>query len=278
MHLPPGFRGTPGALIQLSSGRLLCALGEWLLTQWNNVDVKVIGRRDGHALWDPDNKTVYKGRIYVIRSDDEGQTWQGTDQPIDILPLDWANLNAQFIERADGSVVMPVYGCLSEEDTSRRLDCNGMFCSTDGGESWGDFSLIAYDEDQRATAYNEVHIAPVSDRLWVAFLRTEPRGSREDSWMSRAISTDAGHTWSPPEVCFNNSVPHAQILPDGGIAVGASGGVHFTYDLGRTWTRILPLAAYARPLLIDNDTLLVGSAETPGTLECYRRIPAGQGE
>jgi photosystem II stability/assembly factor-like uncharacterized protein len=93
--------------------------------------------------------------------------------------------------------------------------------------------------------------------------------------MSRAISTDAGRTWSPPELCFNHSVPHVQVLPDGGIAVGASGGVHFTYDLGCTWTRILPVDAYAVPILIDDDTLMVGSVETPGTSECYRRVPAG---
>ena len=95
--------------------------------------------------------------------------------------------------------------------------------------------------------------------------------------VSRAISTDEGYTWSQPELCFIGGVA-VGILPDKGIIVGASGGVHFTYDLGRTWTRVAPAEGYAVPILIDDDTLLVVNQRSWGCFDVYQRIPPGQGE
>ena len=283
MNLPAGFAGSPALVTQLASGRLLCGTMEWLATEDMAVESEVTGYRGGYALWDPDRGTVYKNRLHVVYSDDEGKTWQGTEQPIDISPLEggWAVPYGRFIEGADGTISMTVYGCLSEQDTRERLDCCGLFRSSDDGESWGDFCLIAYDEAERWTAYNEMDIAVVSDQLWVAFMRTEYRISDNGAaWMSRAISTDGGHTWSQPELCFIGGVPTVELLPDGAIAVGHSGGVHLTYDLGRTWSRILPAGGYAVPILLDNHTLLVGNqhwAVKGGSFDVWRRIPAGEG-
>jgi len=286
MNLPPGFRGRPALVTQLSSGRLLCAVEEWLLEEWNSTERKIIGQRGGYYIWDTAlyNQTVYKTRVYVVYSDDKGQTWQGAHQPIDISPLDWACLDTEpFAEQADGTVILPVFGCLSEQDTRERLDCTGVFRSTDGGKTWGDFSLIASDQKRRWAAYNEMNIALVSDRLWVAFMRTEYRGvGNEFGWTSRAVSTDGGYTWSQPELFALGGAFGAAILPDGGIVLGhAAGGIHFTYDLGRTWSRLAPASGYAAPFLLDDDTLLVGDLGNDalwGNFGVWRRIPAGEGD
>ena len=116
-------------------------------------------------------------------------------------------------------------------------------------------------------------ISLVSDQLWVAFVQTEPyKLGNYHSWMSRAISTDGGYTWSPPELCFNRSVPAA------GIAPGASGGLHFIYDLGRTWTQEVSIGGYANPILLDNDTLLVANGQNWNSFRfrVRRRISAGK--
>jgi len=67
------------------------------------------------------------------------------------------------------------------------------------------------------------------------------------------------------------------MLPDGGIVLGHSTGIRFTYDLGRTWTRATPAGGYAVPILLDNDTLLVGNHQSWGSFGVWRRIPAGPG-
>ncbi len=286
LNLPADFRGSPSLLIQLSSGRLVCAATWWTVTEEGMQGEKVIGQSGGYPLVDPDRGAVLKDRVFVIYSDDEGRTWQGTGQPIDISPLDWAVPYGRFIESADGTLSMTVYGCLNEQDTRQRLDCCGIFRSTDGGENWGDFSLVAYDKQRRWTAYNEMDIAVVSDQLWVAFIRTEYRGvPNESAWMSRAISMDGGRTWSQPELCFDRGVPTVEVLPDGGIVVGASGALHFTYNLGRTWTRVAPAGGYAVPFLLNSNTLLVGNWQqlwgmvgTKGgiTFDVWRRVSAGE--
>ena len=69
----------------------------------------------------------------------------------------------RFVEESDGTVVLPVMGSLSDEDSSSRIDCIGLFRSTDSGQTWGDFSLVAYDKQDRDIAYNEYEIQPMPD-------------------------------------------------------------------------------------------------------------------
>ncbi len=98
----------------------------------------------------------------------------------------------------------------------------------------------------------------------------------EAAWMSRAVTPDGGYTWSRPELCFIGGVPEVAVLPDGGIALGASGGLHFTYDLGRNWTRIAPQGGYVRPMLLNKDTLVIGNQQRWGGFSVWRRTPAGK--
>jgi len=272
MNLPADLRGSPAAVLQLSSGRLLLGIQEWLLSEWNDSSTrKVIGQQGGYSIWDAHIEEFTRGRLYIVYSDDDGKTWQGTEKPIDISPFVWACLSHQFMEQADGTVVLPVFGCLSDEDSRIRLDSTGLFRSTDGGKSWGDFSQIAYDKEQRAVGYNEISIAQVSDKLWVAFMRTGNLVLKADGTnISRAISTDGGYNWSPPEVCFPGGEPQSAVLPGGGIAVRSKYSLRFTYDLGQTWTRVAAASGFQNwTIVFDNDHLLSGVGGA------WQRIPAG---
>ena len=277
MNLPPQFRGSPGVITRLSTGRLLLTITEWQLVEWDYKNHVVIDHRNGYAVWDPDSQAFHHNRLAVIYSDDNGKTWQGTDQNIDFSPFQWAIPNSPFIERADGVVVLPIWGCMNAEDGFQRLDSNGLIRSTDGGKTWGNPSIIAYDKEHRRSCYNEGGIAVMDDDVWVIFMRTEYRDvGNEGAWMSRSVSTDGGNTWSSPELCFIGGVPVVVALPDGGIAVGASGGLHFTYDLGRTWTRVSPEGGYVNPILLDENTMLVGNGQNWGSFARWRRTPAGR--
>ena len=273
IELPPDFRGVPSLVTQLSSGRILCAVSEWLYTSWTSHPKKILGERGGYTIWNPDTEAYDFNRLYIIYSDDDGETWQGADTPVDFSPFDWAVANEPFIERDDGTIVIPLFGCLNEKDGRERLDAGGLLRSTDGGKTWGDFSLIAHDKEQRWTAYNEAVIVAIRDDLWVTFLRTEYRGvGNESGWTSRTISTDGGYTWSQPELITLGAAFGAQKLPDGGMVLGHQGGIRFTYDLGRTWTRLAPAGGYGTPILMNDNTLLVGNAQSWGEFAVWRRI------
>ena len=253
-------RGDPHAVRQTSSGRLIAIVQEWFVNVESGAPVEVIGDRGGYPQWTTDRGTMLKDRIFVLHSADQGKTWQGADNPIDTSPMDWINAS-ELIELGDGTLVMLGYGCLSEKDTRMRLDCCAVFRSTDGGHSWGDFSVIAHDKEDRRIAYNEFGIAFVSDKIWVAFMRHEQRDvGNELAEMARAISTDGGYTWSPPELLFADGEPQVAVLPDGGIAVRSKNELRFTYDWGRTFTRAAPVGGHPpRAILIDKDTLLSGA-------------------
>ena len=107
----------PGAFSVLKSGRWIVAAREDELEDWSGTR-EFLGR-------DADGYDYYKGsgvkglitfRVYY--SDDEGETWHGGEERADIRPLVWAHANGRFIEQEDGTLVLPVLGCLSGEDTS----------------------------------------------------------------------------------------------------------------------------------------------------------------
>ena len=212
----------------LRSGRILLActdssdIKDNPDADWRGTYTRV-GRTDGYDRW---TLTGVKGtfNIHVFHSDDRGKTWSG-GEPIDKKPLVWAYANGRFFEEDDGTVVMMAYGCLSKKDTSGRIDCSGVFRSTDAGETWGDFSLVAYDKEFHEIAYNEFDIQPMPDGTWTACIRTEWRtmAGGYPSYGSVAFSADRGRTWTKPELTFHDTGFDLELLPDGGLVYGRAG-------------------------------------------------------
>jgi hypothetical protein len=181
----------------LRSGRWLAAYPDWSACEAETgPKVESVESSDGYPYFRLTfNIGVLKpGKLWMLYSDDQGKPWQGGERPMAIAPLVWADPFGRFIEMDDGTVALPAYGCLSDEDTSRRLDCCGLYRSVDGGRTWGDFSLVAYDEQFRDIAYNEMDIQPMPDGAWVALIRTEWRSHAGDepSSSSAAASQPTG--------------------------------------------------------------------------------------
>ncbi|MFV1968240.1 MAG: exo-alpha-sialidase, partial [Pirellulaceae bacterium] len=233
-----------GLIGVLRSGRWLLAYADWSevdqATDWTGQRRKAPSQ-DGYAYYE---QTGVKGfnTIRAYYSDDQGRTWHGGEQPI-VAPLVWSNPEGRFINLEDGTVLMTTYGCLSHEDTAGRIDCAGLYRSTDGGKTWGDFTRVAYDEDGNKIAYNEMDVQTMPDGTWVAVIRTEWRNHSggEASSSSVCFSTDQGRTWTKPEFAFIGAVPMLALLPDGGLACATSfNKVRFSYDGGHTWSREIP--------------------------------------
>ena len=185
--------------------------------------------------------------------------------------------NPPFFEQSDGMIVLPVFGDQMSRIHARSWTVLGCCARPTAGKTWADLSIVAYDKEERWAAYNEMYVVPINYDLWIAFLRTEYRGvGNESAWISRSVTTDGGYTWSKPALCFVGGAPEAAVLPDGGLAVGASGGLHITYDLGRTWTQARPPRGYVCPILLDQDTVVVGNGNDWGRFDVLRRIPASK--
>jgi len=269
-------------VILLRCGRLLLACTNnagFDHQAWRGTYTRV-GRTDGYDRWSLTGVTGGVFKIHVFASDDLGQSWQGGDEPIDTKPLVWAYAAGRFIEQDDGIVVLTAYGCQNDEDTGGRTDCCGLFRSTDGGKTWGDFTRIAYDESGRDVAYNELDIQPMPDGTWVAAIRTEWRSMAGGyaSCGSVAFSSDQGRSWTRPELMFPDTGFDLALLPDGGLAYGLAGfrKVVFSYDGGHTWSREIdtPTDKYTRLELLADDELLVYAGWGGHRGFLFRRIPA----
>ncbi|MAE66878.1 MAG: hypothetical protein CMJ18_21685 [Phycisphaeraceae bacterium] len=272
VRLPDRFAGTPHAMMRLSTGRWLCAVVEWLERRNNDESFRIVERRDGLAVWDPNRQAARRSRLFVLRSDDDGRTWSGTDRPLEVTPFEWVMVNHRFVQRTDGSIALSVYGNLNRMQTARRLDSLGLFRSRDDGETWGDFSMIARSDLRALTAYNEADLVALSSDVWVAFISTESRGAGAAlPFISRAITTDGGYTWSRPERCVAGGAPRVALLPDRGLVMGHQGAVRITYDVGRTWTITLSAPGRAIPVVVDDRHLLIGDRDRPGHFEAWRR-------
>ena len=257
----------------LQSGRWIISACEWKIEDWNGKREHYIGA-DGYLY---EKLTDVKGTndLWTYYSDNRGKTWH--KQPMDFQPLVWA-LPHKCFEDSDGTLIMPVYGCLSEEDTQGRVDCCGIFRSTDAGKTWGDFTSIAYDRQHKQIAYNELAIQPMPDGTWVAVIRTEWRNHHggEAASSSTCFSRDHGRTWTKPQFAFIGAVPVLRLLPDGGLACATSlWKVRFSYDGGHTWSRELPSHTnhYPSMQVLGQDRLLLHDTGSDAKACKYRRIP-----
>ena len=281
-----------GLLGVLRSGRWIIATIKWTHNH-DGAGYSQHVRSDGYSYFDyrEDDVTRLVSKMWIYYSDDQGKTWQGSeDKPMNISPLVWVVPNERFIEQDDGTLVLPAYGSLSHTDTSIRKDCSVLFRSTDGGATWGDLSIVAYDDESkrsdpvefnRDSAFNETDIQPMPDGTWVAVMRGTWRSSRGTVPGSVSFSKDRGRTWTKPEYVFMNGVPDLALLPDGGLACATSGNkVHFSYDGGHTWSREIPSHTIHYPCVYyiagnDNDHLFVCDRGKKRLASIWHRSPAG---
>jgi hypothetical protein len=80
--------------------------------------------------------------VRLAASEDGGESWS-VGVPNATIPLTWWAPCGKVIETADGTLAMPVYGATSKADLRATIHNCGILRSTDGGETWGDFSWLA---------------------------------------------------------------------------------------------------------------------------------------
>ena len=234
----------------LRSGRWIKVESEYTEPYSEGSGSRIIGRERGYWVWKSVEGMFYKTVLRCAYSDDHGITWHEAkvEEPVPLTAAVHRGGNA--FEEEDGTIVCPIYGYFNHDDQSVSLYVNAVVRSHDGGQTWGDWTIVAYDKENRYSAYSEIQLQAFPDGTWVAFSRTENRSyvPYMVNPISRSVSTDRGRTWSAPEPSAAPGVCTGLLLPDGGYALSSqntcSWGVAITYDYGRTWSYALP-ATYA---------------------------------
>ena len=155
--------------------------------------------RSGRVLapwYDGLNRKLYKNKypadIYVLRSDDNGQTWQGDKpQPRNGLwnPLPYGKVT----ELANGDVLCPAWTHMSATDAYDSAT-SIVLRSKDQGESFTEYSKIMKHA-------NETDVTVLKDGRLLALLRiwSNYSGVGTKPWTFYAHSDDDGRTWDEPK-------------------------------------------------------------------------------
>ncbi len=139
--------------------------------------------------------------IYLWGSDDNGETWDGP-HPTGILGIEPDHV----LELADGTLLC---GTHFMRGATQKLT-EAVLRSTDGGQTWGEMSVIAGDAVHN---YCEGAIVPLRSGRLVCILR-ENNHTNYPSYL--AFSDDDGRTWSKPvEAPFSGDRPFGRQLADG---------------------------------------------------------------
>lgn len=207
----------------LSDGRIIVTYFRWALVPigkgaetWG-ADVFAKFGRSLHGLYD-----CYPDGVSYSISDDNGKSWR--QMPPLRLPNvpDAGGVRGNIIEMPDGSLLMPFYGALKLGELSR----SGLVRSTDRGETWQYYSLMALDE-KNEKHYLEANIYRTQSGRIVGLYRTQsdytkPGVDFEETYLNLhiSVSEDDGKTFGPVQEipdCWCSSPVHALRLKSGNV-------------------------------------------------------------
>ena len=251
--------------------------GRWLLVCGHNVSEgetkrTVVGHRGGYQVVKHSSSGLDRW-AYAYYSNDEGSTWQGGQEVRAPAVNLWPDRG--FYEAPNGDISFSTYSCMTAQHAAAYAASSVLFRSRDGGITWDDHTVIAgplamgQHDPHPDPRYTETAIVPLPDGQWLAMVRTEYGAQGPDSRMaelSRTVSRDFGHTWSPPQrVMISPSQHQLVLLPDNALALVQRShswqqpGVCISYDFGITWRYAMagPYSMGWAFLTADNELVVI---------------------
>jgi len=179
---------TGGSMIRTRRGHLICAYRDSINFHW---------------AWDEERREAaedVRGDIWVIRSEDEGRTWQDRKRVF----RGYCGALRNMIETEDGILVLPITRLI--RNPSRHGIC--VYVSADEGKSWvASRDIIDLGGHGHHDGATEPAIVQLRDgRLWMLI-----RTTLGQFWS--AFSSDGGRTWPilRPSAIEASSAPGAMI-------------------------------------------------------------------
>lgn len=221
------------------------------------------------------NHVNYNNResvLFVARSTDNGHTWTGTDEPVQLpIPIREAHVGGSpILELADGTLLLPIWGALALVDgweTDPMRWRSGVLRSFDGGQTWTDYRTIAYDPNNPpqfppfnganyTSGANELALHELPDGRIAAVIRYATGIGPDKGQVYLSYSHDRGATWIAPVAtgqqaealsltyapCTDRLAAGQAKLVMGHRELDASGtrigqtALHVSFDGGVTWT------------------------------------------
>ena len=150
--------------------------------------------------------TTFKG-VEMVRSHDDGQTWDTTPTNID---QQWA-CSSPVRQLPDGTCVLGIY----REDPKTGVATGGVLRSTDRCKTWEE--PIAIDPDSHVYLDAETDVIRLTDGQLLAALRSSKVN------LHFATSEDEGKTWSHVDrLGFQRTLPVSVAAEQWGYSAGAS--------------------------------------------------------
>ena len=148
-------------------------------------------------------------KVYVIGSEDEGESWSEPAQLGTMEGWVWKSQYGRVRELPDGRVFVPYGG----QKIGEGPWYSGYFVSHDGGRTFREQDHV----DVARGLADEIDLAPLSDGRWIAMVRD----LRPPHYVHRAYSEDEGRTWSSPESSgVLGHCPSFLTLPSGTLLFG----------------------------------------------------------
>ena len=204
-------------LTVLSNGRILSSSYRWIFAPAG----------EGPAVWGEkrfqhcgnhffDKYDAFIGDANCSYSDDNGKTWTLVPRLyVEGAPCGVA-VRGNVVELPNGDLLMPYYNKLA----FGQLSSAGLFRSTDFGETWEDYSIIAPAHPEK-NFYEPNIFCTQSGRL-VALLRTQAGNDGTYLNVHTTVSEDNGKTWGPVteiENFWGSNPIHALQLKSGKVLV-----------------------------------------------------------
>ena len=192
--------------------------------------------------------------LYICKSSDGGKSWRQLAPYMSRL-LSLASPYGRIITTADGTLLMPIYGAPRQPIDDTR-DITVLLRSRDGGETWGDETLVA-------KGYNETSYAFLADGRLIAASRSE------SGHVAVFHSDDSGYAWtSPTQVTRDGEHPADLTILQGGKVLLTFGrrirpmgcGLLLSADGGGTWD-------YEHEVLLAGDGIESGDLGYPSTVQ-----------
>lgn len=148
--------------------------------------------------------------IYVVSSDDEGESWSDPNLVFDGVLADWDAVDEPHLTVTGDGVVHVIWSQKTFPPSTRTIN-TAYAASSDGGESWSEEADLPFADVQ-----------PVWSDISAAGLQTVYRIWQEDFQNSSnywsQISNDSGLTWEQPLRISdrNNLIGQAALIADGG--------------------------------------------------------------
>ncbi|WP_245736095.1 exo-alpha-sialidase [Virgibacillus subterraneus] len=155
-----------------------------------------------------------ESKLFIATSTDNGETWQGKDSAVDLpQPIREAHVGgSQILELDDGTLLLPIWGAtklVDDWETDPMRWRSGVLRSFDGGETWTDYSTIAYDPNnppqyppyhgsKYPSGANELALQVLPDGRIVAIIRYAAGVGPNKGQVYLSYSSDQGKTWTDP--------------------------------------------------------------------------------